>query len=114
MSPTRSVRPPRNGHRRGQRPRLPRLDRQARETDLAALKVRNATGQMVPLDTVAAIREVAAESAVIRVNLHRALIVSANPASGTTMADAVARSLKAVDAELSRGYRSENLSRPRR
>ncbi|MDB5314096.1 MAG: hypothetical protein JWO38_8298 [Gemmataceae bacterium] len=87
---------------------------QTRPDDLAALKVRGAKGEMVPLNTIAEFRMISAESVVTRVNLYPALILTANPADGTTPAHAAARCLELAGKELPKGYRAENLTRPAR
>jgi RND family efflux transporter MFP subunit len=57
-------------------------------TDLMRLKVRGASGQMVPLSTLAAVRTVEAPGSVERVDLRPSLTVSANPAAGLSLAEA--------------------------
>jgi multidrug efflux pump subunit AcrB len=55
---------------------------------LNQLKVRTRNGQMVPLQTIAALREVSDPAQLDRIDLQPAISITANPALGLTLAEA--------------------------
>jgi multidrug efflux pump subunit AcrB len=59
-----------------------------RAEDLRRLKVRTSQGEMVPLDSLAAVREIEAPLVLDRLNGHQMVEVTANPASGVALAQA--------------------------
>ncbi|OWK45427.1 RND efflux system, inner membrane transporter CmeB [Fimbriiglobus ruber] len=83
----------------------------ATRDDLSGFKVRNKQGQMVPLSAVTTVQDVEAESVVVRVNLHPAVILTTNPGEGVSPKEAIARCQKLIEEALPKGYRAENLSR---
>jgi multidrug efflux pump subunit AcrB len=76
------------------------------------LRVRNAKGEMVQLGRFTQVEVVVSERVLTRVNMHPAVILTANPADGVTSADAAARALKAAAAGLPDGFRAVDLTRP--
>jgi multidrug efflux pump subunit AcrB len=58
-----------------------------RAQDLAALKVRNSRGEMVPLGALAAVRQVEGPAALDRLDLEAMVSVTANPAGGAGAAE---------------------------
>jgi multidrug efflux system membrane fusion protein len=56
--------------------------------DIPRLQVRSAKGQMLPLASVAAFREVEAPASINRVDLRPAATLSGNPAAGVSLAEA--------------------------
>jgi multidrug efflux pump subunit AcrB len=84
----------------------------ARATTLAALKLRTVRGDMVTLGECANIHVIEWESAVLRVNLHTAMLLRANPADGMSPADAAEQCMELL--KLPKGYQLENLTHTRR
>ena len=66
-------------------------DTQFRRTaeDVRKLQVRNETGQMVPLDTLAEIRNISGPVMVIRYNMYPAATINGNMAPGTSSGQAI-------------------------
>ncbi len=63
-------------------------DFRAQVSDLKQLKVRNNRGEMVPLASVAAIREISGPLAIDRLDLRPAVEITANPAAGVSLGQA--------------------------
>src|SRR5262249_10659578 len=58
-------------------------------SDLTALRVRNDRGGMVPVGSIAAIRDVSGPVMIIRYNLYPSATINLNPAPGTSSGQAV-------------------------
>jgi RND family efflux transporter MFP subunit len=80
------------------------FDGRNRVEDLKRLSVRNSDGKMVPLSTVATIREVDGPTAIDRLDLEPMVDVSANPARGLSLAEARWLCEKLAEKELPRVY----------
>ena len=68
--------------------------------DILRLKVRNNAGQMVPLSTLANVRESTAPLVVTRYNMYSAAAITGNFAPGFSSGDAIAITEKMCDQEL--------------
>jgi multidrug efflux pump subunit AcrB len=78
--------------------------------DLTRLRVRSAAGAMVPLETLLTIKKTLAPPALVRVNGHRAVIVTAAAADGKTPAEAAALCVKLAQKLLPKGYHVKDLT----
>lgn len=78
--------------------------------DLTLLFVRNDRGDTVPLEKVLKARKALAPPAVVRVNGHQAVVITADPPAGKTSAEAVARCVKLARESLPRGYYVKDLT----
>ena len=75
--------------------------------DLPALwniYVRNAKGNMVPLQAVAAVRTVTGPAVITRYNNYRSVTIMGSPAQGTSSGDAMATMAQVAATTLPRGY----------
>ena len=75
--------------------------------DLTGLRVRNARGGMVPLGSVAKIRDVSGPVMLIRYNLYPTATINLNPAPGVSSGQAIAGMDKLVEPFLPQAMRSE-------
>ncbi|MEI8374493.1 MAG: multidrug efflux RND transporter permease subunit [Planctomycetota bacterium] len=77
-------------------------DTQFRRTaeDVRKLQVRNATGEMVPLDTLAEIQNISGPVMVIRYNMYPAATINGNMAPGTSSGQAIQLMAKVVGQQL--------------
>jgi len=93
-------------------PVIVQADRQSTRQieDLTLLWVRSSVGEMVPLKELIKIQKALAPSAVVRVNLYRAVIVTAAPADGKTPAEAAALCVKLAQKVLPKGYHVKDLT----
>ena len=56
-----------------------------REQDIKRLKVRNVRGAMVPLGTIASVREISGPVMVQRYNMYPAAMINGEPAPGSEL-----------------------------
>lgn len=84
-------------------------DQQFRQSpdEIARLKVRNATGEMVPIGTVASFKEKSTPYRIPRYNLYPAAEVMGEPAAGVSSGAALARIQKLAQANLPPGITFE-------
>jgi multidrug efflux pump len=77
--------------------------------DVKQVKVRNATGTMVPLGTVMSPRPVSGPVMIVRYNMYYAAPINGNAAPGVSSGEAIARMAHVADKELQRrpGMQSE-------
>ncbi len=75
--------------------------------DLKKLKVRNSTGQMVPLATFSDVREVDGPTMITRYNLYRAAAINGSPVTGVSSGKALELMEQAARHELPRSMRAE-------
>jgi multidrug efflux pump subunit AcrB len=68
--------------------------------DIRKLQVRNGDGKMVPLDTLAEIRNISGPVMVIRYNMYPAATINGNMASGTSSGQAIRLMERVVDEQL--------------
>jgi multidrug efflux pump len=64
-------------------------DYRTRQSDIGQLKVRNKLGQMVPLATVAKIKDIGGPVMYMRYNMHPSAAVNGNPAPGVSSGQAI-------------------------
>ncbi|OAI38612.1 hypothetical protein AYO40_06520 [Planctomycetaceae bacterium SCGC AG-212-D15] len=64
------------------------LDSHQRAEDILGLKIRNAAGEMVPLSALVTMRKTRGAGAIQRVELYRAVEITANPSAGVSVAEA--------------------------
>jgi len=76
-------------------------------TDLSGLRVRNESGGMVPLGTLATIRDVSGPIMILRYNLYPAAAVNLNPAPGVSSGQALEAMQTVVADELPQAMRSD-------
>ena len=76
-------------------------------TDLTSLRVRNARGGMVPLGSVAKIRDVSGPVMLIRYNLYPTATINLNTAPGVSSGQAIKAMDSLVEANLPQAMRSE-------
>lgn len=83
----------------------------AREEDrwsiqaIGRLPLRTRSGELIPLENVATIQEAQGPTVILRLGGQRQVMLSANPAPGVTLADAIARANQLVlEANLAPGY----------
>ena len=62
----------------------------ARPEDIGKLKVRNAAGQMVPLQTLVKVRDISGPAIVNRYNMYPSAEINGNMAPGTSSGQAIA------------------------
>lgn len=79
----------------------------SRPEDVGRLQVRNANGDMVPIGTVASIREVTGPMMITRYNMFPAAPVNGAPAQGFSSGQAIAAMEGLAGKELSRGIATE-------
>ncbi len=79
----------------------------SRPEDVARLQVRNATGEMVPLGAVAAVREVTGPMMITRYNMYPAAPINGAPAPGQSSGQAIATMERLAGQEMSRGMAME-------
>jgi len=84
----------------------------ARASDIRRLEVRNTEGSMIPLGTVADVREVLGPQVVNRYNLYPSAAITGNPAPGLSSGQALLRMEDLADANLpqSMGYEWTGMS----
>jgi multidrug efflux pump subunit AcrB len=75
--------------------------------DLTGLRVRNARGGMVPLGSVARVRDVSGPVMLIRYNLYPSATINLNPAPGVSSGQALDAMDQLVEAQLPQAMRSE-------
>jgi multidrug efflux pump subunit AcrB len=75
--------------------------------DLKRLKIRNATGQMVPLAALSQVREVDGPTMITRYNLYRAAPINGSPAAGVSSGKALELMEQAAHSDLPRSMRAE-------
>jgi hydrophobe/amphiphile efflux-1 (HAE1) family protein len=75
--------------------------------DLTRIKVRNGSGQMVPLSALVRVREVPGPIMVARYNLYPAAAVNGNAAEGASSGQAIARMEAAAKTDLPASMRAE-------
>ncbi len=75
--------------------------------DLTGLRVRNLSGGMVPLGSVAAIRDVSGPVMIIRYNLYPAATINLNPGPGISSGQAIDAMEKLVKKELPQAMRPQ-------
>jgi len=75
--------------------------------DLKRLKVRNEQGQMMPLGSVAEVREVSGPVMLVRYNLYSAAVINANAADGTSSGQALALMRQVSDRNLAQSMRGQ-------
>jgi multidrug efflux pump subunit AcrB len=78
--------------------------------DLTQLRARSAAGELIPLERVLTVRKALAPPALVRVNGHRAVIVTAAPSAGKTPAESATQCVKLTQEVLPRGYRVKDLT----
>jgi multidrug efflux pump len=75
--------------------------------DLTGLRVRNARGGMVPLGSVAKIRDMSGPVMIIRYNLYPSATINLNPAPGVSSGQAIEAMDRLVEPKLPQAMRSE-------
>src|SRR4029077_19422801 len=75
--------------------------------DLKQLKVRNASGRMVPFGTLATVRDVSGPVMLMRYNMYPAAAVNVTPEPGVSSGQAIDLMEKLVQPELARSMRFE-------
>jgi multidrug efflux pump subunit AcrB len=75
--------------------------------DLTALRVRNDRGGMVPVGSVASVRDVGGPAMIIRYNLYPSATINLNPAPGTSSGQAIAAMHRLVEQELPQKMRPQ-------
>ena len=75
--------------------------------DLKRLKIRNATGQMVPLAALSQVREVDGPTMITRYNLYRAAAINGSPVAGVSSGKALELMEQAARQDLPRSMRAE-------
>jgi multidrug efflux pump subunit AcrB len=75
--------------------------------DLKRLKIRNATGQMVPLAALSEVREVDGPTMITRYNLYRAAPINGSPVTGVSSGKALELMEQAARHDLPRSMRAE-------
>ena len=75
--------------------------------DLKKLKIRNATGQMVPLAALSEVREVNGPTMITRYNLYRAAAINGSPMAGVSSGKALELMEEAARRDLPRSMRHE-------
>jgi multidrug efflux pump len=75
--------------------------------DVKQLKVRNSTGDMVPLADFASVRYVSGPVLVMRYNMYPSAAIHADPGPGTSSGQAIAHLKEAADTDLPLSMRSE-------
>jgi multidrug efflux pump subunit AcrB len=76
-------------------------------TDLAGLRVRNSRGGMVPLGSIAKIRDVSGPVMLIRYNLYPSATINLNPAPGVSSGQALDAMDRLTNSHLPQAMRSE-------
>ena len=76
-------------------------------SDLTALRVRNESGGMVPIGSVASVRDVSGPVMIIRYNLYPSATINLNPAPGTSSGQAIVATEKLVKQELPQSMRPQ-------
>ncbi len=76
-------------------------------SDLTALRVRNQTGGMVPVGSVASVRDVSGPVMIIRYNLYPSATINLNPAPGTSSGQAITATDRLVEQELPQAMRPQ-------
>ena len=76
----------------------------AATTDLALLRVRNADGEMVPVQAVASARMILGPQSLVRFNNYRSVTVSGGPAPGASSGEAIAAMEEVAAATLPTGF----------
>src|SRR5262249_38135978 len=74
---------------------------------LRRLKVRNAQGRMVPLATLAKVRDINGPTMIVRYNMYQAAAVNGRPAAGVSSGQAIGLMEGVVRDRLARGMRFE-------
>jgi multidrug efflux pump len=75
--------------------------------DLKQLKIRNDRGMMVPLGTIATVRDVSGPVMIVRYNMYSAATINGNPARGVSSGQAISLMEKVAAPELLASMRSE-------
>lgn len=75
--------------------------------DIKQIKIRNAQGNMVPLATMAGIRDVSGPVLIMRYNMYPAAAVNVTPAAGVSSGEAIDQAEKAAKDGLPRSMRAE-------
>ncbi len=75
--------------------------------DLTALRVRNAGGGMVPIGSVASVKDVSGPVMIIRYNMYPSATINLNPAPGTSSGQAITAMEDLVAQELPQAMRSD-------
>jgi multidrug efflux pump subunit AcrB len=75
--------------------------------DLKQLKIRNVGGSMVPLASIAEVRDATGPTTITRYNLYRAAAVNATPAPGVSSGEALKRIDRVVRDRIPRAMRQE-------
>ncbi len=79
----------------------------SRPEDVGQLKVRNAAGDMVPLATLAAVREVTGPMMITRYNMYTAAPINGAPAPGRSSGEAITSMDDLSSQEMARGMATE-------
>ncbi len=74
--------------------------------DLTGLRVRNAQGGMVPIGSLASVKDVSGPVMIIRYNMYPSATINLNPAPGTSSGQAITAMENLVDGELPQAMRS--------
>ncbi|MHB1560135.1 MAG: efflux RND transporter permease subunit, partial [Isosphaeraceae bacterium] len=75
--------------------------------DLTALRVRNAQGGMVPIGSLASVKDVSGPVMIIRYNMYPSATINLNPAPGTSSGQAITAMEDMVNQELPQAMRSQ-------
>ncbi len=75
--------------------------------DIKQFKVRNNTGTMVPLGSIAGIREISGPAMIYRYNMYPAAPINGAPAPGVSSGEAIGRMQQVTDAQLVPAMRCE-------
>ncbi|MCK6457202.1 MAG: efflux RND transporter permease subunit [Phycisphaerae bacterium] len=79
----------------------------SRPEDVARLHVRNASGDMVPLGTIAGVRDVTGPMMITRYNMYPAAPINGVPAPGRSSGEAIATMERLSDVVMARGMTTE-------
>jgi len=79
----------------------------SRPEDIGRLQVRNARGEMLPLGTLATVRDSSGPAMITRYNMYPAAPINGNTAPGTSSGDAIAILDRAAESLLPRTMRAE-------